>query len=301
MTIDIIGVPMDLGANRRGVDMGPSALRIAGVARELRTLGYEVDDLGDLPVKILERQSVTDPTMKYMPEIARVSSVLARKVQGSLANGRIPLVLGGDHSIAIGTIGGIAAHCQKEGKRQGILWIDAHGDFNTPESSPSGNIHGMAAAICAGTGPAGLCSIGGLPSMVRPEHIVMIGQRCLDAGEKELMSRQGVRVFTMEDIDRRRMHEVMKEVLLYLLSAVEHLHVSFDLDSVDPLYASGVGTPVRGGLTYREAHLMMEMIAETGRMASMEVVEVNPILDTKNQSASLAVELIRSAFGKKIL
>jgi arginase len=301
MTINIIGVPMDLGANRRGVDMGPSALRIAGVTRELSALGYEVDDLGDLPVKIRERQPVANPKMKYMPEIARVSSVLAKKVRSVMEKKNFPLVLGGDHSIAIGTVGGLASYCRKEGKTMGILWIDAHGDFNTPEISPSGNIHGMAAAISAGIGPDELCTIGCSPPMVRPEHIVMIGQRSLDAGEKELMTRHGVKVFTMEDIDRQRMHDVMKEGLFYLCRTTDNLHVSFDLDSVDPLYASGVGTPVRGGFSYREAHLMMEMIAETGRMTSMEVVEVNPILDTKNQSAQLAVELIRSAFGKKIL
>lgn len=301
MKINIIGVPIDLGANRRGVDMGPSALRIAGVARELNALGYDVEDLGDLPVKILERQPIKDSTMKYMPEIARVSGILAKKVNSVMENGNIPLILGGDHSIAIGTVGGISAFCRKEKKKPGILWIDAHGDYNTPESSPSGNIHGMAAAICTGTGPSSLCNIGGNKAMIEPGNIVMLGLRNLDAGEKELMTNHGIKVYTMEDIDRRRMHEVMKEALQYLCGNVDHLHVSFDLDSLDPLYASGVGTPVKGGLTYREAHLMMEMIAETGEMKSMEVVEVNPILDIKNQSAILAVEMIRSAFGKKIL
>ncbi|MGV8121438.1 MAG: arginase [Candidatus Xenobiia bacterium LiM19] len=301
MTITIIGVPIDLGANRRGVDMGPSALRIAGLSKELRELGYSVNDLGDLPVKIQERQPIKDPSAKYLPEIARVSSILAKKVAAVLMEGGFPLVLGGDHSIAIGTVAGIGAFCQQEGRRPGILWVDAHGDFNTPESSPSGNIHGMAAAICAGIGPSQLCSIGSPGKKVEPENIVMIGLRNIDRGERECMMRQGVKIFTMEDIDRRGMHQVMKEALLYLCSHSEHIHVSFDLDSVDPLYASGVGTPVRGGLTYREAQLMMEMIAETERMASLEVVEVNPILDTRNQSAILAVELIHSAFGKTIL
>jgi arginase len=301
VTITIMGVPIDLGANRRGVDMGPSALRIAGVAGKLRELGCQVIDLGDLPVKAQERQPIKDPGAKYLPEIARISSVLARKVAAVLQEGGFPLVLGGDHSIAIGTVAGIATFCRRESRRPGILWIDAHGDFNTPESSPSGNIHGMAAAICAGIGPSSLCTIGGQSKKIEPENMVMIGLRNIDRGEKEYMTRHGVKIFTMEDIDRRGMHHVMKEALLYLCSHAEHLHVSFDLDSVDPLYASGVGTPVRGGLTYREAHLMMEMIAETERMASLEVVEVNPILDTKNQSAILAVELIHSAFGKKIL
>jgi len=301
VTITIIGVPVDLGANRRGVDMGPSALRIAGLSKELRELGYRVRDLGDLPVKIQERQPIKDPRAKYLPEIARVSSILAKKVTAALQEGNFPLVLGGDHSIAIGTVAGIGAYCSREGRRPGILWIDAHGDFNTPESSPSGNIHGMAAAICAGIGPSNLCNIAGPSKKVEPRNIVMIGLRNLDREEKECMTRNGVKVFTMEDVDRQGMYNVMKEALHYLCSQSEHLHVSFDLDSVDPLYASGVGTPVRGGLTYREAQLMMEMIAETERMASLEVVEVNPILDTRNQSAVLAVELIHSAFGKRIL
>lgn len=301
MNVNIIGVPIDLGANRRGVDMGPSALRIAGLSKELRELGFAVDDLGDLPVKIQERQPIQDQKVKYLPEIARVSSILAKKVAAVLREGGFPLVLGGDHSIAIGTVAGIGAFCRDGGKRPGILWIDAHGDFNTPEISPSGNIHGMAAAICAGIGPPRLCGIEGPPKKVEPENMVMIGLRNLDKGERECMMSHGVKMFTMQDIDRKGMHQVMREALLYLCSHSEHLHVSFDLDSVDPLYATGVGTPVRGGLTYREAHLMMEMIAETERMASLEVVEVNPILDSKNQSAVLAVELIHSAFGKKIL
>jgi arginase len=301
VNVNIIGVPIDLGANRRGVDMGPSALRIAGLSKELRELGYAVDDLGDLPVKIQERQPIQDQKARYLPEIARVSSILAKKVAAVLREGGFPLVLGGDHSIAIGTVAGIGAFCRDGGRRPGILWIDAHGDFNTPEISPSGNIHGMAAAICAGIGPPRLCGIEGPPKKVEPENIVMIGLRNLDKGERECMMNHGVKMFTMQDIDRKGMHQVMREALLYLCSHSEHLHVSFDLDSVDPLYATGVGTPVRGGLTYREAHLMMEMIAETERMASLEVVEVNPILDSKNQSAVLAVELIHSAFGKKIL
>lgn len=299
MEINIIGVPVDLGAGRRGVDMGPSALRIAGISGYLKALGYRVRDLGDMPVKIQERQRVVDHRAKYLPEIARVSQLLSRRVERVLMNGHFPLVLGGDHSISIGSISGISSSCSARRKRAGILWIDAHGDFNTPETSPSGNIHGMAAAVAAGIGPAGL--EGSRSPMVHPEDIVIVGVRKLDGGERKLITSLGVQVFTMEDIDRRAMPSIMEEALELLCRKVEHLHVSFDVDSVDPIYAPGVGTPARGGLSYREAHLMMEMIAETGRMASMDVVEVNPILDNGNRSAELAVELVHSAFGKRIL
>lgn len=299
MEINIIGVPVDLGAGRRGVDMGPSALRIAGLSGYLKAPGYRLRDLGDLPVKIQERQKVVDHKAKYLPEISRISTLLARRVEKILLSSHFPLVLGGDHSISIGSISGLSSFCRTRRKKAGILWIDAHGDFNTPETSPSGNIHGMAAAVAAGIGPQDLC--GSRAPMISPDNIVIVGVRKLDCGERKLITSLGVQVFTMEDIDRSGMRSVMENALGFLCSRVEHLHVSFDVDSVDPIYAPGVGTPARGGLSYREAHLMMEMIAETDRMASMDVVEVNPILDNCNKSAELAVELVHSAFGKRIL
>ena len=292
---------MDLGAGRRGVDMGPSAIRIAGVGDRLRELGYKVIDEGDLTIKTQEEQRIKDPHAKYLPEITRAVKVLARKVEQIVHHNHFPLVLGGDHSIAIGTISGIAAHTKKKRKKLGVLWIDAHGDFNTPESSPSGNIHGMPLAVCVGLGPRPLRSVAGSFRKVEPENVVIIGLRTLDAGERENIKKFGVKIFTMEEIDKYGIHRVMRRAFEQIAEKVDYLHVSFDLDSVDPVYAPGVGTPVKGGLDYREAHLIMEMLAESKRMTSLEIVEVNPIVDNRNQSAEFAVELVQSAFGKKIL
>jgi len=300
-TIHIIGVPMDLGAGRRGVDMGPSAIRIAGIGERLRELGHRVIDEGDLTIKTQEEQKIKDERMKYLPEITRAVTILSNKVSAILDDGKFPLVLGGDHSIAIGTISGIAVHAKKRKKRLGVLWIDAHGDFNTPASSPSGNIHGMPLAVCAGLGPEALVSVGGKFRKVDPRNIAIVGLRDLDAQERKNLVRTGVNIYTMEEIDRHGMHRVMGKALRDLLKRVDGIHVSFDLDSVDPVYAPGVGTPVKGGLDYREAHLAMEMVAESGKMWSLELVEVNPIIDVRNQSAEFAVELVQSAFGKKIL
>jgi len=301
MTVHIIGVPMDLGAGRRGVDMGPSAIRIAGIHERLRELGYEVNDEGDLAIKTQEEQRIKDPRAKYLPEITRAVTVLARKVEKVVDRGHFPLVLGGDHSIAIGTIGGVAAFARKRRKKLGVFWIDAHGDFNTPETSPSGNIHGMPLAICTGLGPRALLKINGAFRKVEPHHVAIIGLRNLDKGERNNLLKNGVRIFTMEDIDKIGIHRVMKNALQQVANDVDYLHISFDLDSVDPVYAPGVGTPVKGGLDYREAHLIMEMLAESKKMTSLEMVEVNPIVDNRNQSAEFAVELMQSAFGKKIV
>jgi arginase len=301
MTIHLLGVPMDLGAGRRGVDMGPSAIRIAGIAERLRDLGHTVIDEGNISIKTQEEQKVRDPHAKYLPEITRAVGVLSRKVERVLASGHFPLVLGGDHSIAIGTIAGIASHARKRRQKVGVFWIDAHGDFNTPESSPSGNIHGMPLAVCVGLGPAPLRAVGGEVRKVDPKHVALIGVRTLDREERKNIVTHGVNVFTMEEIDRFGLHEVMTKAIKRVAKKVDYLHVSFDLDSVDPVYAPGVGTPVKGGLDYREAHLIMEMLAESGKMSSLELVEVNPILDNRNQSAEFAVELVQSAFGKKIL
>ncbi len=301
MTIHIIGVPMDLGAGRRGVDMGPSAIRIAGIGERMRELGHKVIDEGDLTIKTQEEQRVKDPRAKYLPEITRAMNVLSRKVMNVVSHKHFPLVLGGDHSIAIGTIAGISAYARKRRKKLGVLWIDAHGDFNTPESSPSGNIHGMPLAISAGLGPRSLRAVAGTFRKVDPENVAIIGLRNLDKAERENIIKYGVNIFTMEEIDKYGVHRIMKKALQKVAANVDFLHISFDLDSVDPVYAPGVGTPVKGGLDYREAHLIMEMIAESRKMTSLELVEVNPIVDNRNQSAEFAVELVQSAFGKKIL
>ena len=300
-TIHIVGMPMDLGQGRRGVDMGPSAIRYAGIGDKLKSLGYKVIDDGDLTIKTQEEQRIKDPHAKYLPEIARACNVLAKKVEKITHHGHFPLILGGDHSIAIGTVAGLALNARKRKKKLGIFWVDAHGDFNTPASSPSGNIHGMPLAICAGLGPKQLLSVGGAFKKVDPRHIAIIGLRDLDRVEKDNLKKLGVNLYTMEEIDKYGAHKVMKNAFQKVARSVDYLHVSFDLDSVDPIYAPGVGTPVKGGLDYREAHLIMEMLAESRKMTSLELVEVNPILDNRNQSAEFAVELVQSAFGKKIL
>jgi len=300
-TIQVIGVPMDLGAGRRGVDMGPSAIRIAGLAEKLRALGCTVTDAGDITTKIPEQQRVKDEKLRYLPEIARVTTLLAGKVEKVFEVGDFPLILGGDHSIAIGSVGGLALFCRRRKKKLGLLWIDAHGDMNTPETSPTGNIHGMPLAVCAGVGPAELTSIGGHSPKLNPRDIFLIGVRELDSAEKVRIRETGINILTIEDIDKYGVHGVMERTLRRLARNVDYVHVSFDLDVVDPTIAPGVGTPVKGGLSYREAHSIMETIAESKLMTSLDVVEVNPILDNHNQSAELAVELVESAFGKKIL
>jgi arginase len=299
MKIQIIGVPMDLGSGRRGVDMGPSAIRIAGVAEKLRILGHTVQDEGDIPAKAPELQKVRNDKLRYLSEIVRVCTLLANKVERILHHPGFPLVLGGDHSVAIGTIGGVASYCEKMHKKLGVLWVDAHGDFNTEVTTPSGNIHGMPLAAAIGLGAIELTSIGGDHRKVDPKNVVMIATRDLDEGERRNIRKQGVNVFSMEDIDKYGMARTITRALTKLRQ-VDMVHVSLDLDAIDPSVAPGVGTPVKGGLNYREAHLIMETVHEHGIMTSMDVVEVNPILDDRNQSAEFAVELIQSAFGKKI-
>ena len=297
----MLGVPMDLGSGRRGVDMGPSAIRIAGVEARLRELGHQVVDEGDIAIKNMEELKVGDVRARYLGEIARAATVAARKIDRILTKGHFPLVLGGDHSIAVGTVSGIAAVCRRQGKKLGLLWVDAHGDINTPESSPSGNIHGMPVASLLGQGPAELTGIGGKGPKVDPANIALVGIRSLDEGEKRRLKATGVQVHTMSDIDRHGIHRVMKKALARVTDGTDYVHVSFDLDAVDPTVAPGVGTPVKGGLDYREAHLIMELLHDSGVMTSLEMVEVNPILDQGNASAAFAVELVQSAFGKKIL
>jgi len=300
--IRIIGVPMDLGASRRGVDMGPSALRVAGLQARIKQLGHQVEDIGNIPVKQPEEMSYGEKRAKYLGEIAEACKDLGEAVEKSLVEGFMPLVLGGDHSIAAGSISGVAAHFRKEDKKQvGYIWLDAHGDMNTPESSPSGNVHGMPLASIMGYGPPELVELMGFKPKVEPQNIVLVGIRDLDSQEKKLVKKSGVHVFTMRDIDERGMREVMSDALKYAMDDTGGIAVSLDMDFVDPSDAPGVGTPVRGGVTYREAHLAMEMIADSEAMVSLEIVEINPVIDEHNRTALLGVELVLSGLGKKIL
>ena len=292
MIIRVLGVPMDLGSGRRGVDMGPSAIRIAGVSGRLKELGNKIIDDGNLDIRIMEEIRVGD---------TRASKILARMTEKMMAQGHFPLILGGDHSIAVGTISGIAAFARRKRRKLGVLWVDAHGDLNTPATSPSGNVHGMPLAALLGYGPTDLKSVGGKFEKVDPDNVALVGIRSLDTGERKLIEQTGVHAYTMSDIDRQGIHRVMKKALSRVTNGTEYVHVSFDLDSVDPTIAPGVGTPVKGGLDYREAHLIMESICEAKVMTSLEIVEVNPILDEQNRSAEFAVELVQSAFGKRIL
>ncbi len=301
MIVRVLGVPMDLGSGRRGVDMGPSAIRIAGLSDRLRELGHKVVDEGDIAIKNMEALKVGDTRARYLAEIARALGVVSRKVERIMTRGDFPLVLGGDHSIAAGTVAGISAHARRAKKKVGLLWIDAHGDINTPETSPSGNIHGMPVAALLGHGPPELTRIGGTAPKVDAKNVSLVGIRSLDEGEKRLLKKAGVQVHTMSDIDRLGIHRIMKKALARVTDGTGYLHVSFDLDAVDPTVAPGVGTPVKGGLDYREAHLIMELLHDSERMTSLEIVEANPILDQGNVSAAFAVELVQSAFGKKIL
>ncbi|HTZ74322.1 MAG TPA: arginase [Candidatus Aquilonibacter sp.] len=299
--IRIIGVPMDLGASRRGVDMGPSALRVAGLQPRLKQLGRQVEDLGNVPVRQPEEQPYGEKKARYLGEIAETCKGLAETVKKALDDDLFPLVLGGDHSIAVGTVAGAASHFQKESKRIGLIWLDAHGDMNTPETSPSGNVHGMPLAAIMGSGPAELTQLAGVVPMVEPRSVSLVGIRELDAKERRFVKESGVHVFTMRDIDERGMREVMSEALRFAGDDTAGVAVSLDMDFVDPSDAPGVGTPVRGGVTYREAHLALEMIADTRSMVSFELVEVNPVIDVHNNTATLGVELVLSGLGKKIL
>jgi arginase len=301
MIIHVLGVPMDLGSGRRGVDMGPSAIRIAGLADRLTELGHKVVDEGDVGIKNMEALKVGDLRARYLGEIARASRLMCNKVERIVRKGHFPLVLGGDHSISVGTVSAIAMAARREGKKVGLLWVDAHGDINTPETSPSGNIHGMPVAALLGEGPEELTAIGGAGPKVDPRNLAMVAIRSLDDGEKVRRKRHGVQVHTMSEVDRIGIDEVMREALARVTDGTDRVHVSFDLDAVDPTVAPGVGTPVKGGLDYREAHLLMEMLSDSGVMTSLEVVEANPILDERNASAAFAVELVQSAFGKRIL
>ena len=296
MQIDVIGVPIDLGADRRGVDMGPSAIRYAHLQPMLESLGYSVMDKGNIEVPIAEMCSITDPRLKYLDCILPVSRRISGAVSISLRGGRFPLVLGGDHSLSLGSVRGAARQ-----RNIGVLWVDAHADFNTPQTTPSGNIHGMPLAALCGMGAPGLVQLWEEPCpVVDPRHVAVIGARDLDAGEKANLQEAGVMVQSMEQIDREGLVGVMEKAIERVSRETEGIYLSFDMDSLDPRHAPGVGTPVAAGLTQREAHLICEMVAETGKLMGMDMVEVNPILDIQNQTANLAMDLILTALGKRI-
>ena len=299
--IRIIGVPMDLGQSRRGVDMGPSALRVAGLQSRLKQLGHQVEDVGNIEVKQAEEMPYGEKRAKYLKEISETCLDLARLVEKTLGEGMTPVVLGGDHSIAVGSLSGVANHYRQQQKRIGYLWLDAHGDMNTPESSPSGNVHGMPLAAILGYGAPELVDLLGFKPKVEPRNVSIVGARDLDSKERRIIKESGVHVFTMRDIDERGMREVMAEALRFATDDTDGIAVDLDMDFVDPEDAPGVGTPVRGGVTYREAHLAMEMIADSEAMVSLEIVEINPVIDEHNKTATLGVELILSGLGKKIL
>jgi arginase len=295
MKIAIIGVPTDFGSGRRGVDMGPSAIRYAGLQAGLERLGHDVVDLGIVPMPVVEQVEVGDTRLRHLEGCIAAAEGLAKLVSKALTEGRIPVVLGGDHSLALGSVATAA-----RGRRLGLLWVDAHGDFNTSETTPSGNIHGMPLAALCGYGDPRLVNLLGHGAKIDPRHAAIVGARDLDEEEKRLLREAGVAVFTMQQIDRRGLTEVMSQALAVVQDGTNGFHVSFDLDVLDPSEAPGVGTPVPGGISYREAHLIMEMVAETGQLTSLDLVEVNPILDRQNITAQLAAEMTWSAFGKSI-
>ncbi len=304
--IRILGVPLDLGASRRGVDMGPSALRVAGLEAHLEALGHEVSDGGNVRVEIAETQPAGASNARFLTEIADTCTRTAQAVSDAMKQGLTPLILGGDHSLAAGSVSGVSHYFHQHAQKLGLLWLDAHSDINTPATSPSGNVHGMPLAALTGLGTdSGLSPLARifdyLPK-VSPENTVVLGVRSIDAHERANLHAAGVRgVYTMRDIDERGLRTVMQEALEIISDGTAGFHVSLDMDWIDPEHAPGVGTAVRGGATYREAHLAMELIADHGGMVSFEIVEVNPILDQRNSTAELAVELACSAFGKKIL
>lgn len=298
--VAIIGVPLDLGGNRRGVDMGPSALRLTSLVTRLKMLGYDVVDTGDVDVPLPEECRLGDPKKKYAREIGEVCQALCERVAKEMEEGRIPVTLGGDHSLAMGSIAGVAKHYRAKGERVGLLWFDAHGDMNTPESTNSGNVHGMPLSHVLGMGDESLAQIGGFRPKVQASSTCLIGIRDLDDREKRLIADSGVTVFTMKDIDRHGVSHVIDEAIERASRGTSGIHVSFDVDAIDPSEALGVGTPKKGGLTYREAHLCLEIVADTKLLTSLDMVEINPILDNRNTTGELGAELILSALGKRI-
>ncbi len=299
--VHIIGVPLDLGGGRRGVDMGPSAFRIAGLGERIAALGCPVVDKGDLAVPIPETRHAGDPRRRYIDDIATVCSTLAQSARASLEAGALPLVLGGDHSLAAGSVAATSAVMRDREQRFGLIWVDAHGDMNTPSSTESGNVHGMPLAAILGPEPVELSRLGGFSPKIDPDHVVLIGVRNLDDREKQRVRESRIHVFTMKDIDRSGIAAVIEQAIAIAGRDAHGLHVSFDLDVCDPTIAPGVGTPVKGGLDYREAHMVMEVLADSGRLVALDLVEVNPTLDIRNSTAELGTELALSALGMKIL
>ncbi len=298
LKISLIGVPMDLGQARRGVDMGPSAIRYAGVVDRLEEIGHKVTDKGDIQIATASKTVHANTILRNLREVTDACTVLANKVQEVMEHGQFPLVLGGDHSIAIGTLAGLGDRYEN----LGVIWYDAHADLNTGETSPSGNIHGMPLGVSIGMGHDELVNIRGYAPKIKPENVVIIGARSIDEGERSLIRQTGIKVFTMHEIDRLGMTEVMDQAIQYLKNKkVDGVHLSLDLDGLDPMYTPGVGTPVPGGISYRESHLAMEMLYSSEMITSAEFVEVNPILDEKNKTADVAVALIGSLFGEKLL
>lgn len=300
-SIEIIGIPVDLGAGRRGVDMGPSAIRIADLEPKLESLGHKVTDYGDIDVVIPETQKVGAGKLRYKAPILAACDELRQQVERSLGEGRTPLVLGGDHSIAIGSVAGTSNHYARQGETIGLIWFDAHGDANTPDTTPSGNIHGMSLAVLLGLGDPDLVQLGGRGAKVQPGNSVLIGCRDLDPGERTTLKKCGVTVYTMRDLDERGMRDVVDEAIKLASDNTAGIHLSFDLDVVDPEDAPGTGTPVWGGITYREAHLAMEMLSDRAQVVAIDLVEVNPVLDSQNMTGILAAELAQSVLGKRIL
>jgi arginase len=300
-SVQIIGVPIDLGANIRGANMGPAAIRIAELQRKIGKLNVEIVDSGDIHVPIRETIEKEDADNKYLKQITQVCSDLESKVYNSLKDGVTPIVIGGDHCIAMGSVAGTSRYFREKEESIGLIWIDAHADLNTPESSPSGNIHGMPLSALLGDGHSDLVNLGGFKGKIKPENTVLIGIRDIDGEEKEICKKSGIRYFTMREIDERGMMSVMIESIKLASNGTSGIHLSIDLDGIDPLYAPGVSTPVTGGLSYRETHLALEMLADTNKLATIEVVELNPMNDIDHKSASLSVELIQSALGKSIV
>ncbi|MCX6111223.1 MAG: arginase [Proteobacteria bacterium] len=299
--VQIIGVPLDLGANMRGANMGPAAIRIADLHQKIHVLGIETFDLGDLSVPVRDTLPSEAAAQRFLPQIAAVCRELEGHVYRALSQDRIAITLGGDHCIAIGSIAGVARYYRERQQNLGLIWVDAHADCNTPASSPSGNIHGMPLSVALGQGHPELLAIGGGVPMVRPENVALIGIRTLDGIEKQILKASGVRYFTMREIDERGMHAVMKDAVAVASKGTGAIHLSFDLDGIDPTAAPGVSTAVTGGISYREAHLALEMIADTGLLSSMDFVELNPMTDITHKTAQLTVELVQSALGKSIV
>jgi len=300
-TIKIIGVPMDLGASRRGTDMGPSALRIAGLGAAIRAMGYTVEQEEDINVPAMETRALEDSKARYKPQILSVCTELAIRVKELMEEGVFPLVLGGDHSIAMGTVSGVAAYFRERGEDMGLIWFDAHGDMNIPGVSPSGNIHGMPLAHLLGRGDPDLAGILGYRPKLNPDKVVLIGIRDIDAGERKIIRESGIHVFTMRDIDEHGMAKVARKTIDIVTNGTAGFHVSFDVDGCDPTVIPGSGTLVPGGVRYREAHLLLEYVADSQQLRSMEVVELNPFIDVGNISAERTLHLITSALGKSIL